>query len=72
MSRWGGDRICPNGPDEGGARLHSGLARERKSKSDSESPKGGFAPIRGWFFSCLYTNSVHEIELHLTRRHFFS
>jgi len=40
-SRWGGDRICPNAPDEGGARLQSRLARVRISKSDSGSPKGG-------------------------------
>ena len=46
-SRRGGDRICPNVPDEGGARLQSRLARVRIGKSDSSRPKGGFAPIRG-------------------------
>jgi len=40
-SRRGGDRICPNGPDEGGARLQSRLAKVRISKSDSLRPKGG-------------------------------
>ena len=31
----------------------------------------GFAPIRGWFFSCVYTNAVHEIEVHLIRTSVF-
>ena len=56
-SRWGGDRICPNGPDEGTSRRvwKTRRARVRMSKSDSPRPKGGFAPIRGWFFSCFHT-----------------
>ncbi len=40
-SRWGGDRICLNAPDEGRARQRSWIARVRNSKSDSGSPKGG-------------------------------
>ncbi len=49
-SRWGGDRICPNAPDEG-----TRLARVRVSKFDFSRPKGGFAPIRGWYFLvCLH------------------
>ena len=71
MSRRGGDRICPNVPDEGGARQRSWIARVRNSKSDSLARRADSRRFAVVFFSCVYANALHEIELHLTRQYFF-
>jgi len=31
-------------------------------------PKGGFAPIRGWFISCTHNNPVHETGVHSRKK----
>ncbi len=48
--RWGADRICPNVPDEGRASRGTRLVRVRKKQIRFDRPKGGFAPIRGWYY----------------------
>ena len=74
-SRRGGDRICPNAPDEGTSRRvlaeqiidlrGTRRARVRISKSDSGSkPKAcGIRADSRLVFSCVKTNAVHEIEV---------
>ena len=55
--RWGADRICPNGPDEGRASRGTRLVRVRISKSDSDSKPsacGIRADSRLVFLLCLH------------------
>ncbi len=53
-------------------RPKGGFKRGSKTRSGEQSEALRFAPIRGWFFSCVTTNTIHEIEVHLIRTSVFS
>ena len=56
--RWGADRICPNGPDEGTSKTAKLDCESEDKQIRLSRPEGGFALIRGWFFSCFHTQQT--------------
>ena len=59
-------------PMKGRARQRSWIARVRKSKSDSGSPKGGISADSRLTLSCFHTDPVHEIETHTQNNTFLA
>ena len=64
--RWGADRICPNGPDEGTSKTAKLDCESEDKQIRFFSPEGRIrADSRLVFFSCVKTNAVHENDVHL-------